>query len=68
PAAQDGLPGHPTATALVDHCIASSKDGLSIKDLQQATGFPARKLYGILARLKRTGRVKNPAHGIYCRI
>ncbi|MCK4622114.1 MAG: hypothetical protein KAT62_07845 [Desulfuromonadales bacterium] len=67
-AAQDGLQGHPTATALVVHCIAGSKGGLSIKDLQQATGFPAGKLYGILARLKQTGRVKNPARGIYCRI
>ena len=68
PAAQDSLQGHSTATALVVHCIVGSKDGLSIKDLQQATGFSAKKLYGILARLKQTGRVKNPAHGIYCRI
>lgn len=67
-ATQDGLQDHPTATALVVHCIGASQSGLSIKELQQTTGFPARKLYGILARLKQTGRVKNPAHGIYCRI
>lgn len=66
--AQGGLQGHSTATALVTHYIASSQEGISIKELQQATGFPARKLYGILARLKLLGRVKNPAYGIYCRI
>lgn len=65
---RDGLQGHPTATALVAHCINGSKDDLSIKDLLKTTGFSARKLYGILSRLKQQGRVKNPAHGIYSRI
>lgn len=65
--AQDGLQGHSTATALIVHCIAGCKGGVSIKELQQITGLPASKLYGILARLKQTGRVKNPSHGIYCR-
>jgi len=65
---QDSLQGYPTATALVVHCINESKVGLSIKNLQETTGFPARKLYGILFRLKQQGKVKNPAHGIYSRI
>jgi uncharacterized Zn finger protein len=68
-ATQYSIQGHPTATALVLHCItASSQSGLSIKDLQQITGLTARKLYGILARLKLTGRVKNRSRGIYSRI
>ncbi|MEA3546560.1 MAG: hypothetical protein U9R66_02770 [Thermodesulfobacteriota bacterium] len=65
---RDGLQGYPTATALVAHCINGSKDDLSIKDLQKTTGFSARKLYGMLFRLKQQGKVKNPAHGFYSRI
>lgn len=65
--AQDSFQGNTTATALVVHYIGASQDGVSIKELQQATDFPARKLYGILARLKQTDRVKSPTRGIYCR-
>ncbi|MBW1635369.1 MAG: hypothetical protein JRC87_02515 [Deltaproteobacteria bacterium] len=64
-APQDSLQGHPTAIALVAHCLDKSPDGLGIKELQENTGFPARKLYGILHRLKQQGRVKNPAYGFY---
>jgi uncharacterized Zn finger protein len=67
-ASRDNLQGQPTAIALVVHCIGNSENNLSIKDLQKATGFPARKLYGILSRLKQQGRVLNPAHGVYSRI
>jgi uncharacterized Zn finger protein len=66
-ATQNGLQGHPTAIALVIHCLDSSKNDLSIKELQQLTGFSTRKLYGILYRLKQRGRVNNPRRGIYCR-
>ncbi len=65
---QEDLQGHPTATALVVHCLSESKSNLSIKDLEQSTGFPAKKLYGILFRLKLKGKVKSPAHGFYSRI
>ncbi|MBU0943922.1 MAG: hypothetical protein KJ804_14005 [Proteobacteria bacterium] len=64
---QDNLQGQPTAIALVAHCIDASETTLSIKDLQEATGFPARKLYSILTRLKQQGRVLNLAHGFYSR-
>jgi len=65
PMQQDGLQGYPTAIALVTHYVDKSKKGLSIKDLQASTGFPARKLYGILFRLKQQGKVKSPAYGVY---
>ncbi|MBU1138371.1 MAG: hypothetical protein KKA76_05290, partial [Proteobacteria bacterium] len=65
---RDSLQSHLTDTALVAACISDSKSNLSIKDLQKATGFPARKLYGVLSRLKQQGRVLNPAQGIYSRI
>jgi uncharacterized Zn finger protein len=63
-----GLQGHPTATALVVHCLSESKSSLSIKDLERSTGFPAKKLYGILFRLKLKGKVESPAYGLYRRI
>ncbi len=65
PMQQDVLQGYPTAIALVTHYVDKSKKGLTIKDLQTSTGFPARKLYGILFRLKQQGKVENPAYGIY---
>ena len=62
---QDDLQGYPTAIALVAHYINKSKNGLNIKDLQRSTGFPAKKLYAILFRLKQQGKVKSPAYGVY---
>lgn len=59
---------HSTAIGLVAHIINSSKKSFSIKELQETTGFPAPKLYPILARLKKQGKVKNPDHGKYCRV
>ena len=60
------LKSQPTAIAQVAHCIENSKSGFSIKELEETTGFSARKLYGILFRLKKQGRVKSPARGMYC--
>ncbi len=62
---QDDLQGYPTAIALVTHYVDTSKNGLSIKDLQKSTEFSAKKLYGILFRLKQQGKVENPAYGVY---
>ena len=62
---QQSRQSHPTAIALVAHCIEDSTSGLTIRELEKATGFPARKLYGILYRLKQQGRVESPARGIY---
>ncbi len=59
------MQGHPTAIALVAHCVGDSKNGLTIKELQESTGFPAKKLYGILHRLKQQGKIKNSAYGVY---
>jgi len=66
-APQKDLQDHPTAIALVAHCVGESNNGLNIKELQENTGFPARKLYGILHRLKQQGKVENPAYGVYKR-
>lgn len=62
---QGDLQGYPTAIALVGHYVNESKDDLCIKDLQKSTGFPAKKLYAILFRLKQQGKVKSHAYGVY---
>ncbi len=68
PMQQNDLQGYPTAIALVTHYVDRSKNGLSIKELQKSTGFSAKKLYGILFRLKQQGKVENPAYGVYKKI
>ncbi|OEU47986.1 MAG: hypothetical protein BA866_11895 [Desulfobulbaceae bacterium S5133MH15] len=67
-APRDDRQGHPTAISLVAHCLSTSRHGLNIKELQKNTGFPARKLYGILHRLKQQGKVENSAYGVYQKI
>ena len=63
---KDALPGRPTtAISLVAYHVKKSRDGLGIKELEKHTGFTAKKLYGILFRLKQQGKVMNPAYGIY---
>ncbi len=62
---KDELQGHPTVTALLAHYLESSKDGLSIKELEKETGLPARKLYGALGYLKKQGKAWNPSWGVY---
>ncbi len=57
-----------TAIVQVAHCINESDTDLSIRDLQERTGFTATKLYGILFRLKQQGKVQSPAHGVYGKI
>lgn len=64
----ESLQGHPTAIAFVAHCINGAKGNLTVKDLEELTGLQAKKLYGILFRLKQQGKVKNPAHGYYCHV
>jgi len=59
------LQGYPTAIALVAHCVDESGKGIGIEELRKSTGFPAKKLHGILFRLKQQGRVKCPAYGVY---
>jgi hypothetical protein len=54
-----------TAIAVVFKSIEDNARGLSVKELQQLTGFSAGKLYGILFRLKQQGKVDNVRRGVY---
>ena len=54
-----------TATARVAAIIAAGTSGVTIADLVTKTGYPQRKLYGIVHRLKQEGIIKNVSHGVY---
>ena len=56
---------HLTAIATVAHCLDENLQGLGIRELEEKTGFTAKKLYGILHRLKKQGRVENATYGFY---
>jgi len=57
--------GRVTAISVVFKSIEESTSGLSIKELQQLTGFSANKLYAILFRLKQQGKIDNVCRGVY---
>ena len=61
----DPLQGFPTAISLVAHYMDESGVAFSIRELQERTGFSAKKLYGLLFRLKQQGKVKSSAYGVY---
>lgn len=54
-----------TATARVAAIIAAGTSGVTIADLVTKTGYPRRKLYGIVHRLKKVGKITNVSHGVY---
>ncbi len=54
-----------TATGLVAQLILAHKNGLTIENLAEKTGFKKIKLYGIVHRLKQQGKIKNKRHGVY---
>ena len=54
-----------TATARVAAIIVAGASGVTIADLVTKTGYPQRKLYGIVHRLKQEGIIKNVSHGVY---
>ncbi len=58
--------GYGSATALVEGCLAEmGEEGMSVADLSGTTGIPRSRLYPLLARLKRQGRVVSVSRGIY---
>lgn len=68
PAKHKNIPKSPqTAIARVAAIIVAESSGVTIADLVTKTGYPKRKLYGIVHRLKQAGKIKNTAHGVYGR-
>ncbi|HHD63239.1 MAG TPA: hypothetical protein ENK96_02500 [Desulfobulbaceae bacterium] len=63
-----GLPvGYGSAADLVLGCIEEGGgEGLSVGELSDITGIPAKQLYPLLQRLKNQGRAHRLSRGIYC--
>ncbi len=57
---------HNPQTDLILAIIAESDDNISVKDLAEISGQPSQKIYPILAKLKKQGKVTNPTRGKYC--
>jgi uncharacterized Zn finger protein len=54
-----------SATDLVAELIAASKTGINVEKLVEKTGYTKTKLYGIVHRLKKQGKIKNKSYGVY---
>jgi len=58
--------GYGSATALVQGCIEEGgPEGISVQDLADITGIPRQRLYPILQRLKKQGRINSLQRGVY---
>ena len=55
----------PTAAELVNRIIANSHKGVGIATLKRKTGFEQRKLYNIVHKLKKEGRIESVKWGVY---
>ena len=49
----------------VYNIVNRSKNGVSIDALEEKTGFEKKKINSILYKLKKKGKIKNKAKGIY---
>jgi predicted transcriptional regulator len=55
----------PTASDTIFETIGLSQKGINISALIEKTGFNAKKVQNIVFRLRKQGRIKNAAKGIY---
>jgi hypothetical protein len=67
PATKTTIPGKkvPTATDVVYKAIGSSKKGVNLATLEKKTGFEKRKIQNAIYRLKKQGKVRSVAKGVY---
>lgn len=49
----------------VEALISGSPEGIAVADLMEKTGFDRRRIYAILYRLKKEGRITSVARGIF---
>ena len=54
-----------TATGLVAELIAASKTGINVDKLAEKTGYTKTKIYGIVHRLKKQGKITSKFQGVY---
>lgn len=55
----------PIATETVYQIISRSKNGAGTATLKKKTGFPDKKIHNIIYKLKKQGKIKSQAKGVY---
>ncbi len=55
----------PSHVDIVEDYIRKSKDGVDTTELKFNTGLDIKEIRGILAKLKKEGKIKSPARGFY---
>ena len=58
----------PTAAATVLSVIKKSRKGVGIAAIRQATGYNDQKLYNVVSRLKKQGKIRSVSRGVYVKI
>ena len=58
-------PAKGTATDVVLNVIGRSKKGVSTAQIKAKTGFSERKIWDIVNRLKKQGKIKSEKKGVY---
>jgi uncharacterized Zn finger protein len=54
-------------TEKIADIICEAESGIDIPTLVEKTGFDERKIYNVVHRLKRKGRISNPSWGLYAK-
>jgi predicted Rossmann fold nucleotide-binding protein DprA/Smf involved in DNA uptake len=57
----------PTAADTVYKVIARLKKGANMATIRQKTGYENRKIQNSVYKLKKQGRIKSPAKGVYAK-
>lgn len=60
-------PREGTATSDVFSIIKSTRAGVDTETLKKKTGFPEKKIWNIINRLKREGKIRATKRGVYVR-
>ncbi|MBW2063377.1 MAG: hypothetical protein JRJ03_00450 [Deltaproteobacteria bacterium] len=58
-------PSKETATDAVLNVILSSKEGVTTEQIRKKTGFDNRKIWGIVNRAKKQGKIRSAGKGRY---
>ena len=58
-------PGKVTATSSVSDIIMNSRKGVSTSQIKERTGFDEKKIWNIINRLKKQGKIKSEKKGHY---
>lgn len=58
----------PTAVDAVFAVIKRSKKGVNMATIKQKTGYDNKKVHNLVYKLKKQGKIKSPAKGVYLKV